>query len=136
MTKEYVRSLIVIRGRSHFTTTGSYIVSDLTRVGFDEVDFEWEKAIFGGLTTRGLGIILGTISFCIPFMNKKGEKGIMVPCACLLMPWKGLWLNFMPLWMWHEWLMKLDVEPMVHRTPVRIYAPKLMDGISLDELRA
>ena len=42
MTKEYVRSvidLIVIRGRSHFTTIGSYIVSDLTRVGFDEVDF-------------------------------------------------------------------------------------------------
>ena len=61
MTKEYVRSVvdfIVIKGRSHFIATGSYMVSDLTRVGFDEIDFRWGKAIFGGLTTGGLGISL------------------------------------------------------------------------------
>ena len=85
MTKEYVKSVVdfmVIKGRPHYTEAGSFIISDLRRIGFEEVDFGWGKAIFGGLTTGGLGTTPAMISFCIPFMNKNGEKGIMVP-LCL-----------------------------------------------------
>ncbi|XP_022986528.1 benzyl alcohol O-benzoyltransferase-like [Cucurbita maxima] len=85
MTEEYVKSfvdLMVIKGRPHYTEAGSFIISDLRRVGFEEVDFGWGKAIFGGLTTGWLGTTPGTLSFCIPFMNKNGEKLIMVP-LCL-----------------------------------------------------
>ncbi|XP_023513318.1 benzyl alcohol O-benzoyltransferase-like [Cucurbita pepo subsp. pepo] len=85
MTKEYVKSvvdLMVIKGRPHYSEAGSFIISDIRRIGFEEVDFGWGKAIFGGLTTGGLGTSAGTISYCIPFMNKNGEKGIMVP-LCL-----------------------------------------------------
>ncbi|XP_038902687.1 benzyl alcohol O-benzoyltransferase-like [Benincasa hispida] len=87
-TQEYIKSmtdLIVIRGRPSFTTNVSFTVSDLTRVGFEEVDFGWGKAIFGGPTTARHGTIPGIISYCIPFMNKEGEKGIVVP-LCLPAP--------------------------------------------------
>ncbi|XP_023513180.1 benzyl alcohol O-benzoyltransferase-like [Cucurbita pepo subsp. pepo] len=85
VTNEYVNSLldlVVMKGRSLFTAGWPYIVSDLRRVGFEEVDFGWGKAVYGGLTAGGFGTFPGTLSFCISFVDKKGEKGIMVP-LCL-----------------------------------------------------
>ncbi|XP_022944042.1 benzyl alcohol O-benzoyltransferase-like [Cucurbita moschata] len=102
MTNDYVKSvvdLMIIKERPHYNEAGSFIISDITRIGFEEVDFGWGKTIFGGLTIGGLGTTPGTISFCIPFMNKNGEKGIMEP-LCLRQ-------SFMPCRMWNIWLMKL-----------------------------
>ncbi|KAE8652332.1 benzyl alcohol O-benzoyltransferase [Cucumis sativus] len=87
-TAEYIKStvdLMVIKGRPGFTTVGSFIMSDLTRIGFENVDFGWEKAIFGGPITGGSGIIRGMASSCIPFMNRNGEKGIVIT-LCLPLP--------------------------------------------------
>ncbi|KAH7843798.1 hypothetical protein Vadar_020848 [Vaccinium darrowii] len=78
VTEEYMRSvadLMVIKGRPNFSVVrNSYLVSDLTRAGFRDVDFGWGKAAYGGPTHRGVGS-----SFYIPFTNKKGESGIVVP---------------------------------------------------------
>ncbi|XP_058752065.1 benzyl alcohol O-benzoyltransferase-like [Vicia villosa] len=79
VTQEYMRSiadLMVIKGRPGYTVEGLYLVTDVTRAGFREVDFGWGKAVYGGPARTGDGGIAG---FHIPFKNAKGEDGLIIP---------------------------------------------------------
>ncbi|CAK7333787.1 unnamed protein product [Dovyalis caffra] len=81
VTEEYIRSvasLMVIRGRPHITVVRAFVVSDLRRAGFQEVDFGWGKAVYAGAARGGGGAIPGVISFYNAFTNEKGENGTLV----------------------------------------------------------
>ncbi|PWA57332.1 benzyl alcohol O-benzoyltransferase [Artemisia annua] len=80
VTEEYMRSvadLMVTKGRPLFTVVRSYLISDVTHAGFDDVDFGWGKPTFAGPSRAGVGAF-PSVSFYIPFTNYKGESGIVV----------------------------------------------------------
>ncbi|XP_022148550.1 benzyl alcohol O-benzoyltransferase-like [Momordica charantia] len=88
VSEEYIKSvadLMVIKGRPNITAVRSYAVSDVRRAGFDEVDLGWGKAIYAGPAKGGVATVPGLTSFYVPFNNRKGEEGTVVP-FCLPAP--------------------------------------------------
>ncbi|CAA2978636.1 methanol O-anthraniloyltransferase [Olea europaea subsp. europaea] len=80
LTEEYIKSvadLMVIKKRPKFTTIWNLIVSDITRIGFDKVDFGWGDPEFGGIP-----FATSNISVCMNFKNWKGED-VVVVSICL-----------------------------------------------------
>ncbi|KAL0308848.1 UNVERIFIED_CONTAM: Benzyl alcohol O-benzoyltransferase [Sesamum radiatum] len=59
----------------------TYLVAGVTHVRFEDVDFGWGKAAYGG-PAKGAGETPGAVSVYIPFKNNKGENGIVIP-ICL-----------------------------------------------------
>ncbi|KAK7270800.1 hypothetical protein RJT34_26231 [Clitoria ternatea] len=83
-SEEFVHSvadLMVTKGRPCFTLSGSFMVSDLTKSGFTDVNYGWGEGLYSGVAMGGLGDIPG-VSFYVPYTNSKGEKGRVVP-ICL-----------------------------------------------------
>ncbi|XP_010941427.3 benzyl alcohol O-benzoyltransferase-like [Elaeis guineensis] len=84
VTDEYMQSvadLMVLQGRPHFAMARTYLVSDVTRAGFEAVDFGWGEGVYGGPASAGIGGA-GVASFYTWHRNGKGEEGILVP-MCL-----------------------------------------------------
>ncbi|XP_054803914.1 benzyl alcohol O-benzoyltransferase-like [Prosopis cineraria] len=80
VSAEYVHSMtdfLVTRGRPCFTSTRSWMISDLSCLGFRDVNFGWGKAVYAGLAKAGLGPLTG-VSFSIASANNKGEEGRLV----------------------------------------------------------
>ncbi|KAG8099713.1 hypothetical protein GUJ93_ZPchr0013g34929 [Zizania palustris] len=73
-----VADLLVQRGRPRFVrAVRTYLVSDVTRAGFESVDFGWGEAVYGG---PAASTVLAT--FHLRVKNSSGEEGIAVP-LCL-----------------------------------------------------
>eukprot|EP00253_Pinus_taeda_P017036 PITA_17036 len=82
---EYMRSVIdlmELKGRPLFTVVGSYLISDCTKIGFQDVNSGWGTPAYGGPAEGGVGAVLGLSSFLIPYQTRQGVKGIVVP-VCL-----------------------------------------------------
>ncbi|CAN0841306.1 Benzyl alcohol O-benzoyltransferase [Linum grandiflorum] len=81
VTLEYMRSVAdfnVITGRRHkFTKATSYDFSDLTRAGFDEVDFGWGEPAYGG-PIKGCD---PNCSKLLSSIDHQGVKGLLLPMA-------------------------------------------------------
>ncbi|KAK8542276.1 hypothetical protein V6N13_137151 [Hibiscus sabdariffa] len=85
VTKEYMKSvaaLMTIRSKLVCTPNviGSYMISDVRNIGFEDIDFGWGKGVFAGPPKA-----IGWISYFIPTKSKKGEVGTSVP-ICLPAP--------------------------------------------------
>ncbi|CAI9784699.1 unnamed protein product [Fraxinus pennsylvanica] len=76
MSEEYIKSvadLMVIKKRPKYATVWNFIVSDITRLGFEKVDFGWGNAVYGGIASA-----TSNISFYTNFKNSMGEDGVVV----------------------------------------------------------
>ncbi|KAL0330057.1 UNVERIFIED_CONTAM: Methanol O-anthraniloyltransferase [Sesamum radiatum] len=77
-TPDYSRStidFIATKERPKLTSPWNFLVSDTSKVGFDEVDFGWGNPIYGG-TMYG-----GTLHYMVyaRYRNQKGEDVMVVP---------------------------------------------------------
>ncbi|KAL2490076.1 HXXXD-type acyl-transferase family protein [Forsythia ovata] len=82
VTKDYIRSTIdyiATKGRPQLSHFWNFIVSDASRVGFEELDFGWGKPIYGGTMNGGA---TNDNSVYALFRNKNGEDLVVVP-VCL-----------------------------------------------------
>ncbi|KAF5823521.1 putative benzyl alcohol O-benzoyltransferase [Helianthus annuus] len=80
VTEEYVRStadLMVVKGRAQYKFDSTFVVSNLSRVGFNKVNFGWGESIYAGLAKDDKDIP-GVFSNCMPSTNEQGELGIVV----------------------------------------------------------
>jgi len=80
---EYIRSVIdfmELKGRPHCTVVDTFFVSDITKIGFRDVNFGWGRAVYA--VPGGVGVVPGLINFLFSHSNKSGVEGIVVP-ICL-----------------------------------------------------
>ncbi|KAK8611043.1 hypothetical protein V6N13_131108 [Hibiscus sabdariffa] len=86
VTKEYMKSVAALMriNRSKLLSTpnviGSYIISDVRNIRFEDIDLGWGKGVFAGPAKA-----IDWMSFFIPTKSKKGEVGTSVP-ICLPAP--------------------------------------------------
>ncbi|KAJ4724420.1 Benzyl alcohol O-benzoyltransferase [Melia azedarach] len=76
MNEEYIKSVadfMVLMGRPKFTPEGNFLVSDITSLGCDEIDFGWGKPVYGGVP-EGTSMI----GYHEKYKNKDGEVGTIV----------------------------------------------------------
>ncbi|PIN19372.1 benzyl alcohol O-benzoyltransferase [Handroanthus impetiginosus] len=74
VNKKYVKSLadfMVIKGRPNYVTALNYMVFDITNFGFDKLDLEWGKPLFGGVSCA-----TPVITIYSSLKNDKGGKWI------------------------------------------------------------
>ncbi|CAI9784693.1 unnamed protein product [Fraxinus pennsylvanica] len=77
MSEEYIKSvadLMVIKKRPKYATDWNFIVSNITRLGFEKIDFGWGNAVYGGVASA-----TSNISVCTNIKNGKGEDEVVVP---------------------------------------------------------
>ncbi|KAG9139448.1 hypothetical protein Leryth_020695 [Lithospermum erythrorhizon] len=81
VTKEYIQSVadfMVLKGRPPFSYARTYMVSDSTKTGFENVDFGWGKPVYGGVAEADIVPGVGCLYIPIERKNNSG-KGILVP---------------------------------------------------------
>ncbi|CAN1246292.1 Benzyl alcohol O-benzoyltransferase [Linum grandiflorum] len=80
VNEEYVKSIVdlmVLEGRPKVSMVKwpTFVLSDVTRAGFREVDFGWGEAVYGGPMGAD---VTGVTNFCMSGMNKEGENVVVL----------------------------------------------------------
>nr|CAD1824911.1 unnamed protein product [Ananas comosus var. bracteatus] len=91
-TDEFMQSAVdylVSNGRPHFAVAKTYIVSDVTRAGFEDVDFGLGRGCMAGRQKAARGRFLVSRTTSPGPRTARGRRAYLWPCACLLMLWRG-----------------------------------------------
>lgn len=72
-----VLDFIEVNGRRGFCSEGAFVVSDMTRLRFGELEFGWGKGIYGGPSRAGTGLVPGMVTSLVTHENKDGVVGIL-----------------------------------------------------------
>uniref|UniRef100_A0A7N0VKD9 Benzyl alcohol O-benzoyltransferase n=1 Tax=Kalanchoe fedtschenkoi TaxID=63787 RepID=A0A7N0VKD9_KALFE len=82
---DYMRSmmdLMAVRGRPPLAMGTTLFITDMRRVGVQELDYGWGRAAYGGPAKGNERGIPGFLSFLQPVRNRNGgECGILVPMS-------------------------------------------------------
>lgn len=84
-----VLDFIEVNGRrGFFSEGGAFVVSDMTRLRFVDMDFGWRsKAIYGGPARAGTGLVPGMVTSLISHKSKEGLAGMLalvsLPSECV-----------------------------------------------------
>ncbi|KAK9106115.1 hypothetical protein Scep_022959 [Stephania cephalantha] len=79
-----VLDLIEGNGRRGFCRESAFVVSDMSRLRFAEVDFGWGPAVYGGPARAGTGHVPGMVTSVIG--HKDGERGVEGLLALVSLP--------------------------------------------------
>ncbi|XP_062103711.1 benzyl alcohol O-benzoyltransferase-like [Humulus lupulus] len=77
---EYRASVLdFIEANEHrgFCAEGAFVVSDMTRLRFTDVDFGWGQAVYGGPARAGTGLVPIMVTSLITHKNDKGVEGVL-----------------------------------------------------------
>jgi hypothetical protein len=81
-----VADVLVLEGRPAYAWKRTFHVSDLGRAGFDDVEFGWGKAVYGGAADDALNEFPAGANFFQRRKNDRGEDetfvGIYLPGDC------------------------------------------------------
>ena len=80
ITEEYMRSLADLIEITKGQPIGlqSYVVSDITSIGFDQVDCGWDKPVYAGPAKAMPDEISIAGTYFLPYRFKNGERGVML----------------------------------------------------------
>ncbi|KAK9272395.1 hypothetical protein L1049_002767 [Liquidambar formosana] len=80
MGDEYRASVVDFiesNGRERFCSQGTFVVSDMSRLKFVEVDFGWGHGVYGGPARAGTGLIPGMVTSVVGHKNEEGVEGVL-----------------------------------------------------------
>lgn len=72
-----VLDFIEVNGRRGFCAEGAFVVSDMTRLRFTDVDFGWGQAVYGGPARAGTGVVPGMVTSIITHKNEESVEGVL-----------------------------------------------------------
>ena len=72
-----VLDLIEANGRRGFCSEGAFVVSDMSRLRFVDVDFGWGGGVYGGPARAGTGMVPGMVTSVIGHKNEEGVEGAL-----------------------------------------------------------
>lgn len=78
-----VLDFIEVNGRKGFCSEGAFVVSDMTRMRFIDVDFGWGQGLYGGPARAGTGVVPGMVTSVITHKNEEGVEGVLALVSLL-----------------------------------------------------
>ncbi|KAL6006895.1 hypothetical protein ACLOJK_032391 [Asimina triloba] len=76
--RQSVLDFIEANGRRGFCAEGAFVVSDMTRLRFADVDMGWGQAVYGGPGRAGTGMVPGMVTSVIGYRDDdSGADGVL-----------------------------------------------------------